>query len=62
MTYGSIEKRFIEVTGIDTSVVDDYRPCIKLFDVPNIPGAIVMWLKNGDKIVYIPKSEKTDLV
>ncbi|MCF8018138.1 MAG: hypothetical protein K9L62_01945 [Vallitaleaceae bacterium] len=58
MTYGDIEKRFIEVTNIDVSAIDDYRPYIELFDVPNISGAIIIWLKNGDKIIYVPKSEK----
>ena len=36
----------------------DYRPCCELFGFPNIDNAIVMWMKNGTKIVY--KSEAED--
>ena len=57
MTYGEIYRQFESVTNINKSLVSDYRPCCELFDVPNIPNAIIVWLKTGDKIIYIAKGE-----
>lgn len=55
ITYGDIYKQFIEETGIDETKLDDYRPCCEMFDVPNIPYGIVIWLKTGGKLIYIYK-------
>ena len=64
MTYGNIYDQFLNTTSIDKDVVDDYRPCCPLFDVPPIPDAIVVFLKNGGKIIYIAdeklKTEPSD--
>ena len=57
MTYGDIFEEFKTVTQISGDVIDDYRPCYQDYDVPCIPNAIVIWLKNHDKIIYI-KSER----
>jgi hypothetical protein len=57
MTYGEVYKSFKEETGIDGTLISDYRPCCKLHEMPNIPNAIIVWLKSGHKIVYIMKNE-----
>lgn len=41
--------------------VNDYRPAIKLY-MPEIkdgiPNAIIIWLKTGEKIIFIDKIEE----
>lgn len=54
MTYGDIFEKFVRETYIDEQLIDDYRPCCEMFGVPNIANAIVVWLRNGAKIIYIP--------
>ena len=43
--------------------VEDYRPAIELF-VPQlskgIPNAIIVWLKDGTKVIYIAESEDNE--
>lgn len=44
------------------SPIIDYRPACGLYvdgmdDCEQIPNAIVCWLKNGDKVIYIAKGE-----
>lgn len=56
MTYGEIYKRFTEETGIPEAAIEDYRPCVPIYGVPPIERAIVIWLNNGDKLIYIPKT------
>lgn len=53
MTYGEIYTQFLKKSGISESRINDYRPCCDLFDVPFIPNAIVVWLNDGGKIIYI---------
>lgn len=50
MTYGEIFAEFMSKATVE---VADYRPCCEMYDVPNIPGAIVIWPKGGGKIIYI---------
>lgn len=54
-TYGDIFEEFLTETHIDRQVIEDYRPCYEMFDVPNIANAIVVWLGNGAKIIYISR-------
>ena len=58
MTYEDIYKLFKSETGIDGSLIDDYRPATPLYtDLKvSIPNAIVVWIKNGGKIIYISKT------
>ena len=56
LTYGMILSEF-KSKNPEIEIVD-YRPCCDLFGFPNINNAIVMWMKNGTKIVY--KSEAED--
>lgn len=57
MTYGEIFNSFLTKTNIDRSIIEDYRPCCELFDVPNIPNAIIVWLCDGDKIIFIAQDK-----
>ena len=53
-TYEDIFNNFVNETHIDKQLIDDYRPCCEMFGVPNIANAIVVWLRNGAKVIYIP--------
>jgi len=55
MTYGEIFKEFLAKTKIDGTMINDYRPCVEMYDVPNIDNAIVIWLTDGGKMIYIHK-------
>ena len=55
-TYEDIFNNFVNETNIDKRTIDDYRPCCEMFGVPNIANAIVVWLRNGAKVIYIPYS------
>lgn len=59
MTYGEIYEKAVKVIGREN--VSDYRPAVYegrlngMYDFPhniNIPNTIMIWLKNGDRIVY----------
>lgn len=61
MTYGEIYKEFLSETKIDAKLIDDYRNCCETYGFPYIPYAIIVWLKNGSKIIYISdNAEKLD--
>lgn len=62
MTYSDIFEEFLTETHIDRQVIEDYQPCCEMFNVPNIANAIVVWLRNGAKIVYYRKSIKKRLM
>lgn len=54
LTYGEIFNHFLE--NCETKLpVEDYRPCVSMYGVPDIPYAIVIWLAGGTKIIYIDK-------
>ena len=53
LTYDMILREF-KNKNPEIEIVD-YRPCCELFGFSCIKNAIVMWMKNGTKIVY--KSE-----
>lgn len=58
MTYGEIYKQFLEETKMDRKIIEDYRPCVEMYGVPDMPEGIVVWLKNGWRIIYIPPEKK----
>ena len=53
-TYGDIYNEFL--AQCPNGEAEDYRPAIPFY-VPEllkgIPNAIVVWLKNGGKIIYV---------
>jgi hypothetical protein len=53
MTYGELEKEF-ENKIKNPDDIDDFRPCEEMYGVPTILGAIVIWFKDGSKMIYIP--------
>lgn len=54
LTYGEIFEHFLE--DFEPKLpIEDYRPCISMYGVPDIEYAIVIWLSNGTKIIYIDK-------
>ena len=60
MTYNEIYKSAIKNLSIDVQNIEDYRPASPLF-IPElkeqIPNAIIIWLKSGEKIIYIEKGQ-----
>ena len=53
VTYGEIFKKFQEKMGMDDKTVIDYRPCAEPYYHTYIPNAIIVWLNNGDHLIYI---------
>jgi len=57
-TYGDVYKEFYD--RFPNAEVEDYRPAVGLY-IPQlleaIPNAIIVWLKDGSKIIYISESE-----
>lgn len=53
ITYGEIYKKFREEAGVPDGVILDYRPCRPPYYNIGIPNAIIVWLKNGGRIIYI---------
>ena len=60
MTYKEIYEEFLSETEIDRKLIEDYRPCCEMFDVPNIASAIIIWLKNGAELIYRHKSDEQE--
>ena len=65
MTYGQIFEKAASIIGREH--IEDYRPAVYegrlngMFDFPKptvIPDAIIIWLKNGDRVVYRVADEK----
>ena len=52
VTYGDIYSQFLESTKIDKSIVEDWRPCFPPYYDIVVNMAIVVWLKDGNKLVY----------
>lgn len=55
MTWGEIYKQFLKKYPKIKAI--DYRPYDPFYLPEKITG-IIMWLKNGDTIVYIPKKQE----
>ena len=59
MTYNDIYNEFLK--KFPNANVEDYRPADLMF-IPQllrgIPNAIIVWLKDGGKVIYISESEK----
>lgn len=52
MTYGEIFEEFLSKCNC-VNDIEDYRPCYEMYGVPTINYAIVVWLKDKSKIIYI---------
>ena len=52
MKYKDIYNVFLEDTKIDKELIEDYKPCTEMYGQPNMQNSIVVWLKNGDQLIY----------
>ena len=62
MTYKELYSTAICKLCLDQSEIDDYRPASELFIKElktQIPNAIVIWLKTGEKVIYIDKADRS---
>lgn len=58
MTYGDIFKEFLEETNIMPSHINDWRPAIPPYFETQLAHAIIVWLKNGNEIIFISAKSK----
>lgn len=63
MTYGEIYNKALCKLCLTRKEVADYRPASKLF-IPelerDITNAIIIWLKDGGKLIYIEPHESEE--
>lgn len=57
MTYGEIFTEFTYVCECNKEI-QDWRPCHEFYGVPRIPYAIVVWLEDGSKIIYVSENAR----
>lgn len=55
MTWGDLYKQFCK--KFPKLKATDYRPFVEWY-LPMHRAGIIVWLENGDVLVYIPKPEK----
>lgn len=55
-TYGDLLNSFKEKYPSLANEIVDYRPCMEPYFGYYIPGAIIVWLKNGGKVLYISEN------
>lgn len=53
MTYQELYNQFLKKTNMDISLISDYRPCCELYNAPNIANAILVWLRSGERLIFI---------
>ena len=59
MTYGDIYEEFCN--KFPNAEVEDYRPAVQMHVEQlnvGIPNAIIVWLKDGSKVIYISEVKK----
>lgn len=52
-TYSDLYNEFLVNTKTDPSIIDNYRPCYPPYYERAIPNAILVWLKDGTKMIYV---------
>lgn len=55
-TYEEIYKSALEKLKLSQDDIEDYRPASETYNprlIGIIPGAIIIWLKSGEQIIYI---------
>lgn len=60
MTYDEIYKEFLDnLHIISKNKIVDYRPSGQGYeDRDDIAGGIIVWFKDGSRIIYLPKNKK----
>ena len=56
-TYTDSYEEFLKTIGDHEELITDYRPCATPYFDITIPMGIIVWLKDGSKIIYISKGE-----
>lgn len=60
MTYAELFSKAVKTLNLNESKISDYRPASPMFlsRLRNeIPDAIIIWLKTGEQIIFIDRSE-----
>lgn len=60
MTYEELYNKAIKTLNLDENKIEDWRPASQLFIEQihrQIPNAIIIWLKDGNQVIFIDKSE-----
>lgn len=60
-TWCDIFKEFGKESGMPYDSIEDWRPCQPPFHDLQIDNTIIIWLKNGGKILYTPKRTKFEI-
>ena len=60
-TYEDIYKSALEKLKLSQDDIEDYRPASESYNprlLGTIPGAIIIWLKSGEQIIYIDVNKR----
>lgn len=60
-TYEDIYKSALEKLKLSQDDIEDYRPASEDYNprlLGTIPGAIIIWLKSGEQIIYIDTNKR----
>lgn len=60
-TYEDIYKSALEKLKLSQDDIEDYRPASEAYNprlLGTIPGAIIIWLKSGEQIIYIDTNKR----
>lgn len=60
-TYENIYKSALEKLKLSEDDIEDYRPASEAYNprlLGTIPGAIIIWLKSGEQIIYIDTNKR----
>lgn len=60
-TYEDIYKSALEKLKLSEDDIEDYRPASEAYNprlLGTIPGAIIIWLKSGEQIIYIDTNKR----
>lgn len=60
MMYGDIHSELLLKLDVDAvKQIDDYRPASPMYTEDlDLSKGIIVWMKDGSKIIYIPKEAK----
>ncbi|MDO5329033.1 MAG: hypothetical protein Q4E88_02880 [Coriobacteriia bacterium] len=57
-TWGDVIKHFKK--EVDCKYID-MRPAENMFSVPYVPGGLLVWLKSGSMLIYVPEQYRNEL-
>lgn len=53
MTYAELYNQFLSSTKIDKALISDFRPCYPPYFPHRIDKAILVYLQDGNRIIYV---------